>query len=76
MLSSQPSVLQVAGLQGARAAFDPYPPICMLIARATGKLETVKLSHPLLSLRKQPGCLAAGDSEVEVKGWKGGAEQT
>lgn len=44
----------------------------MLMASVTGEVGTVKLSYCLLSIGKQPGCLATGDSEVEVKVWKGG----
>lgn len=42
------------------------------MASVTGELGTVKPSYRLLSLGKQPDCLATGDNEVEVKVWKGG----
>lgn len=50
----------------------PLSPVCVLMASATGELGTVKLSHYVLSLGRQPGCLATGDNEVEVKVYKGG----
>lgn len=48
----------------------------MLTASTTGELGTVELLHGLLSLGKQPGCLATGDNAVKVKGVEREAEES